>query len=304
MQKREEWVENLKGFGILLVILGHIQSPFTPLIFSFHMPLFFFIAGFFNDSNQKFSFFFKKNIKRIFYPFFVFFFFGNVVEIVKRLYFNRQPLEISDILYGILYMDYPHLSESYGFVLWFLPALFFGKLFDYVLQNLNKFLAIICSYLLMMIGLRINMPFSIDEGMVAANFILMGRLIYSINRSIFLLIPTIISLIIVTFIGIPELNLSMKYFSSLPINLIWIASSLVVLTFIFKKLNYSQLKLINFAGRNSLLIFLIHPYTNNLSDLIVNSLIPTGFIFKFILSVLFALTLVYILKSKTQLNFV
>ena len=37
----------LKGVGILLVILGHIQIPYMlkTVIYSFHMPLFFFVSG-------------------------------------------------------------------------------------------------------------------------------------------------------------------------------------------------------------------------------------------------------------------
>lgn len=37
----------LKGGGILLVILGHIQIPYMlkTVIYSFHMPLFFFVSG-------------------------------------------------------------------------------------------------------------------------------------------------------------------------------------------------------------------------------------------------------------------
>ena len=47
MQRKINWVNNIKVFGILAVILGHINSPFGGFIFSWHMPLFFIIAGFF-----------------------------------------------------------------------------------------------------------------------------------------------------------------------------------------------------------------------------------------------------------------
>ena len=42
--KREEWVDTLKGIGILLVIVGHTNSPFFKYIYYFHMPLFFMIS--------------------------------------------------------------------------------------------------------------------------------------------------------------------------------------------------------------------------------------------------------------------
>ncbi len=61
MQERIKWVDNLKGFAILLVILGHSlqyfyrdfnNSHLANFIYSFHMPLFFALSGFvsFRDS--------------------------------------------------------------------------------------------------------------------------------------------------------------------------------------------------------------------------------------------------------------
>ena len=46
--KRIEWIDALKGFGMILVILGHMTIPefLRRCIFSFHMPLFFLISGY------------------------------------------------------------------------------------------------------------------------------------------------------------------------------------------------------------------------------------------------------------------
>lgn len=42
-----QWINYLKGIGIVLVVAGHVYTNFlSPLIFSFHMPLFFFIGGY------------------------------------------------------------------------------------------------------------------------------------------------------------------------------------------------------------------------------------------------------------------
>jgi acyltransferase len=45
---RFPWIDALKGFGIALVVFAHYSLPeaLDTYIFSFHMPLFFFISGF------------------------------------------------------------------------------------------------------------------------------------------------------------------------------------------------------------------------------------------------------------------
>lgn len=48
--KRIESLDIAKGFGILIVVLGHVLRPndvfLKEFIFSFHMPLFFILSGF------------------------------------------------------------------------------------------------------------------------------------------------------------------------------------------------------------------------------------------------------------------
>ena len=47
-RKREEWIDMLRGFGMLLVIIGHSRCPdvLEKFIYGFHMPLFFVLSGF------------------------------------------------------------------------------------------------------------------------------------------------------------------------------------------------------------------------------------------------------------------
>ncbi|WP_368384475.1 acyltransferase family protein [Polaribacter sp. AHE13PA] len=41
-QKRINWIDQIKGFGIILVVIGHNFPLIENYIYSFHMPLFFF----------------------------------------------------------------------------------------------------------------------------------------------------------------------------------------------------------------------------------------------------------------------
>lgn len=54
MNKRIDYLDAMRGFAILLVVVGHLvqrntqletSHPLYNLIYSFHMPLFFFICG-------------------------------------------------------------------------------------------------------------------------------------------------------------------------------------------------------------------------------------------------------------------
>ena len=55
MGKRLAHIDLLKGIGIILVLLGHlpINGIMHMLIYSFHMPLFFFCSGFFSRVDQS-----------------------------------------------------------------------------------------------------------------------------------------------------------------------------------------------------------------------------------------------------------
>lgn len=46
-QQRKEWIDIVKGIGIFLVVLGHVSTNelLVLWIYSFHMPLFFFVSG-------------------------------------------------------------------------------------------------------------------------------------------------------------------------------------------------------------------------------------------------------------------
>lgn len=48
--KRDNTFDIIKGIGILLVIIGHLAHGYgvlIPIIYTFHMPLFFIVSGYF-----------------------------------------------------------------------------------------------------------------------------------------------------------------------------------------------------------------------------------------------------------------
>ncbi|MDR1896636.1 MAG: acyltransferase family protein [Prevotellaceae bacterium] len=68
-KKRENIFDIMKGVGIILMIIGHGPIPLLlrNFIFSFHMPLFFIISGFFFKPRLYYTFF--NDFKRLILPY-------------------------------------------------------------------------------------------------------------------------------------------------------------------------------------------------------------------------------------------
>ena len=264
------WVDSLKGFAIILVVLGHISSPLSSLIYSFHMPLFFIASGFFLNPTNELKSELIKSFKRLFKPFFIYLTLGFIIEFLKRFYLNREQLKLEDFTGALVYMDYDRLLGTYAFVLWFLPALFIGKTIIYLILKYSRFLIleILLIAIAFLIGYNFNFPFAIDDGLISAPYIFIGYYFYknkdvltNKTTAVVLLIPLILISLIY---GVPDLNMSTKYFEAILINLIWTCTLSLLLFILFSKLKFN-LKALEYLGINSLIIFLIHPYTNNIA---------------------------------------
>lgn len=136
--KRLDYLDMAKGFGMLFVLIGHLQgdtifslSPyFHPLcvfIFSFHMPLFFIISGILmsireeNITSASLKSHITKRFKGIMIPYYWFSFFYFLVVIYAWVN--------GSIAYQTALVNLWYILSCYGMnVLWFLPALFFGEI--------------------------------------------------------------------------------------------------------------------------------------------------------------------------------
>lgn len=92
ISKRDQTVDLLKGLGILTVIAGHCDFPifFWANPYSFHMPLFFFISGFFiNFKRTTVSFISDKFIKLII-PYYKYWFAFSIITLA--LQYTKAPM--------------------------------------------------------------------------------------------------------------------------------------------------------------------------------------------------------------------
>lgn len=155
--KRLYYFDMAKGIGVFLVLLGHLQGdtffslapfvlPFCTWIFSFHMPLFFIIAGMLirykDDCSKDMKLLVSRRFKGIMIPYLWFSLFYFLVVVFA---FIKGSIKINTLLVQAWYV-----ISMYGMnVLWFLPALFFGEiLFLYIIKRFGgKVTAIIVTAL-------------------------------------------------------------------------------------------------------------------------------------------------------------
>ena len=120
---RLSWLDIMKGLGIILVVVGHISSNkiIFNWLYSFHMPLFFFAAGWVYKKKQFFIDI-KRRIQTIVIPYFSF---GLVILIYWQLIerkFRYSNMSFTKALFGLLSGEYNYLD--FNVHLWFLPCFF------------------------------------------------------------------------------------------------------------------------------------------------------------------------------------
>lgn len=137
MRERDSSIDVLRGFGILLVIAGHVfYDDWTQYIFSFHMPLFFFISGFCfaRKPVHRLSFsYFKRKCLTLLLPYAVFFILSFCLNDLsfapgQGLHLITETDARSLIKAFILSGGYLDTVPISNFPLWFLPHLFLADL--------------------------------------------------------------------------------------------------------------------------------------------------------------------------------
>ena len=267
-----EWVVTLKVIGITAVILGHIASPLGAFIFSWHMPLFFFMAGFFLKTNLEPYQFMVKEFQRLMIPYFIFALLALLIETIKRMLLNREQLDSVVAMKGVFFwMDMEALINSYAFVLWFLPALFVARFCTYVIIKYvgSSIIQLFVVAGLFLTSFHFQLPFAMDNGLNALIFVYLGGFLYKAEYDIW---PFALLLIgIYFFYGFPTLDMSQKQYANILLNIIWAGACSYILIKLSKQFNKTP-SLVVLWGSNTMLLFILHPYTNNVASVFVDKL--------------------------------
>lgn len=188
MRDRIDWVDQVKGLAIFLVVYGHNFPVTEKYIYSFHMPLFFMISGFFFPSQLDFSAL-KKRVNSILVPYFLW---AAVLFLIWVLVGRRmgnsasKDLSVTDNFIGIFYAQGGGAYMDWGIPMWFLPTIFLCFLFYFIIRKYigNAVLRIVAVLSLTSAGFiytrltDTDLPWSVHVALVALFFFAFGNLTF------------------------------------------------------------------------------------------------------------------------------
>lgn len=259
-------IDTAKGYGIILVIAGHLftygSEPFR-FIFSFHMPLFFFLSGFlftfekYNNSRNLFNKVFRTMVTT--YIFFTFL--GSFFYLISNRFSSN-----SHFFYSLFLKGQPDICGS----LWFITCLAIVYiLFFFIMRKncnkLNKSAWVILAICLLMgyIFTKVNtyyFPWKIESVPIALFFFTIGYY-YKMNQFIdkVKIKRSIILLALVLFIS--HVNSTVNICVPTLGNLIYfLIASFGGIFFILSLARHKSHSFIRFLGKNSLIIFLMDEF--------------------------------------------
>jgi polysaccharide biosynthesis protein PslL len=289
MSKRIEYLDIAKGIGILLVVLGHndfeVISLFVQrLIYSFHMPLFFFLSGYFLNTSVPFLDFFKKRFNSLLKPFFftIFLIYFTSVSF-EKMGFNTAITRTVKSLYGSgYYLDWVQL--------WFLPHLFAVSLYAFLFITLvgklrNRWLtwgillatlAIAVPFLnafypfpLSILGKDYKLwglPFSLDLVLVTGFFFILGHEVRQVTTEKtfdagILLAATGGSLLLLNILFPYEIDFNIRLYQSFLVNTSEAILGILLVLALARQIELHTTRLASFLkylGNISLIILLFH----------------------------------------------
>jgi fucose 4-O-acetylase-like acetyltransferase len=193
------WVDGAKIIGIWLVILGHLQikQNIINLIFSFHMPLFFFISGYL-EKNNTIKETIKNGFRTIIIPYWLLNILSYFLWVPSRILWHPELFEqgskiktllVKPLLGTIFGVGYEtQYSIMINVPLWFLVGLFVVKLIHSILLrvsrgNIKIYILINIPIILLVYTLKkmdIDLLVSIDSALLAFPFFSMG---YFFNKT-------------------------------------------------------------------------------------------------------------------------
>ncbi|MBC1779165.1 acyltransferase family protein [Listeria booriae] len=267
--KRLDWIDNLRGFGMILVVWGHMNLPyiFETIIYSFHIPLFFFISGYlYRAKKECLVSAIKRKASGTLVPYLFFAALSIPFGIILSLLQNTT-LSISNIIINYFYLNG---SVGWNSPLWFLVVLFFIEIVYIIIDTLewnNLFLVILFFTLGYSFSqTHLEFPFGLNIVCYGIVFYYLGHLIKTIDiekRWFLNKFKKISALSILALINILFglfLNSRVSVYHNELGNYFWfyIASVSACLAFYLIFKSTKRVQLLTFIGLNSVVIMCTH----------------------------------------------
>ncbi len=181
-KKRLGYMDIAKGIGIIWVLIGHTYDGFLrDLAFSFHMPLFFLISGFFFEFEENKNAHLKKNLKSLILPYWFIVGLWTLYSLIT----NPDKSDCLQWILGGLYGSGMGLTQPisirpiYG--LWFFWALFWARV---ILNCLDKLPEPVRAVIVFALGYwgtisypYFCLPFDFQNGCLSMVFVYIGYLL-------------------------------------------------------------------------------------------------------------------------------
>ena len=270
---RISWIDMAKGYGIIMVIAGHLHLPstITNYIYSFHIPLFFFLSGYLFNTKKSFKDFVAAKIKRLIIPYICLcipMIFSNLL-FSENYTFNYDSFKIELVCF---------LLQERHTTLWFLACLLILNIIMYLVvkYSTNKWLSDLYCMLFCLFGLMLwhfgikNLFWNCDLALVVLPFFYAGyrfrnlELFLNIHK---LSLPKItIAIILLSSIIYLLNNWNIKT-TGVNVDFFWSRINIVGITYFVAFLGITMMllismeynnKLIRYIGENSLLYFAWH----------------------------------------------
>ncbi len=189
-KKRLEYLDIARGIAMISIVLGHLGiRSFNKVVFTYHLPIFFIISGFFLSTRDSVGSFIRKKIRLLIIPYIV----ASIAIIASAvcmcLIFEKGA-GLKEVLkrwgFAAVYgagdtYQQPFYVQGIG-AIWFLLATFWAVVMMRILLNYNKWIRLIMVAILFTAAIWTRQhffwfPLSIQAGCTALLFVYIGYLI-------------------------------------------------------------------------------------------------------------------------------
>ena len=220
MKERLPYIDVAKGFAIYLMILGHqyVSDQTFVYIYSFHMPLFFYISGMFFRNSKPFFLNLESAVRGLLIPYLFFSVLNLLICWISpylhpELYYNMKGWEIFRAAINGIFIGTDQVMPT-SFLplgpLWFLVALFVVRVFCSALSSgiKNEYLwGGVCLFVSIGLFYIINVPvFSLRSAMLSTPFYCMGFLLRRVDFRNISYKPFLLLVLLIYFVMVVPLN--------------------------------------------------------------------------------------------------